>query len=113
MPAELYSLRSTLNMWAHKANKTWAAKWAAEERGRASNRHTPRPNGKALQLHDGLSKRQSALHVQMRTEKIGLNDFLFNRRVAEATDASWPCREGRQTVSHVLLRCRKYRELRR
>ncbi|KAJ6437592.1 hypothetical protein O9K51_09799 [Purpureocillium lavendulum] len=114
MPAELYSLRSTLKTRAHKeANKTWAAKWAAEERGRTTYRYTPKPTKKVLQLHDGLSKRQSALLVQMRTEKIGLNDFLFSRRVPDATDASCPCREGRQTVSHVLLRCRKYRQLRR
>lgn len=113
-PAELYSLRSTLKTWAHKeANKTWTAQWVAEERGRTSFRYTPRPTKKVLHLHDGLSKRQSALLVQMRTEKIGLNDFLFNRRVPDATDASCPGREGRQTVSHVLLRCRKYRQLRR
>ncbi|KAK4071132.1 hypothetical protein Purlil1_13494 [Purpureocillium lilacinum] len=114
MPTELYSLRSTRRTWTHKeAHKAWAARWAAETRGRTSYRYTPRPNKKVLRLHDGLSKRQSALLVQLRTEKIGLKDFLFNRRVPDATDANCPCREGRQTVSHVLLRCRKYRQLRR
>jgi hypothetical protein len=38
----------------------------------------PRPIKKVLQLYEGLSKRESALLVQMRIEKIGLNDFLFN-----------------------------------
>ncbi|KAK4069807.1 hypothetical protein Purlil1_13645 [Purpureocillium lilacinum] len=75
-------------------------------------RYTPKPTKKVLRLHDGLSKRQSALLVQLRTEKIGLDDFLFNRRVPDATKANCLCREGRQTVSHVLLRCRKYRQLR-
>ena len=112
-PPELYSLRSTLKTWAHKeANSTWAAKWAVDERGRTSFRYTPKPTKKVMQLHDGLSKRQSAILVQMRTEKIGLNDFLFGRRVPDVTDANCPCREGRQTVSHVLLRCRKHRQLR-
>ncbi|KAI6777555.1 zinc knuckle, partial [Emericellopsis cladophorae] len=112
-PAELYSLRSTLKTWARKeAHKTWATGWDVEVRGRTSHRYTPRPTRKVLRLHDGLSKRQSTLLVQMRTEKIGLNDFLFNRRAPDATDANCPCREGRQTVSHVLLRCRKYRQLR-
>ena len=112
-PESLYSLRSTLKTWAHKeANKTWTTRWAAEERGRSSFRLTPKPTKGVLQLHDGLSKRQSALLVQMRTEKIGLNDFLFNRRVPGATDARCHCSEGRQTVPHVLLRCRKYRRLR-
>ena len=49
----------------------------------------------------------------MRTEKIGLRDFLFSRRVPDVTDDKCPCREGRQTVSHILLRCRKFRQLRR
>lgn len=114
MPAELYSLRSTRKTWTHKeAHKAWAATWAAEKRGRTSYRCTPKPTKKVLRLHGGLSKRQSALLVQLRTEKIGLKDFLFNRRVPDATDANCPCREGRQTVSHILLRCRTYRQLRR
>ena len=98
MPAELYSLRSTRKTWTHKeAHKTWAARWAArwaaEKRGRISYRCTPKPTKKVLRLHDGLSKRQSALLVQLRTEKIGLKDFLFNRRVPDAADANCPCRE--------------------
>ncbi|KAH7161170.1 hypothetical protein EDB81DRAFT_335231 [Dactylonectria macrodidyma] len=34
-------------------------------------------NREVLQLHDGLSKRQSAILVQIHTEKIRLNDFRF------------------------------------
>ena len=77
MPAELYSLRSTRKTWTHKeVHKTWATRWMAEKRGRTSYRYTPKPTKKVLRLHDGLSKRQSALLVQLRTEKIGLRDFL-------------------------------------
>ncbi|PWI64598.1 hypothetical protein PCL_09492 [Purpureocillium lilacinum] len=58
MPAELYSLRSTRKTWTHKeAHKAWAARWAAEKRGRTSYRCTPKPTKKVLRLHDGLSKR--------------------------------------------------------
>ncbi|OAQ63788.1 hypothetical protein VFPFJ_11387 [Purpureocillium lilacinum] len=97
MPAELYSLRSTRKTWTHKeAHKTWTARRAAAKRGRTSYRYIPKPTEKVLRLHDGLR----------------LKDFLFNRRVPDATDAQCPCREGRKTVSHVLLRCRKYRQLR-
>jgi hypothetical protein len=67
---------------------------------------------KVLQLHQGLTKRESALLIQLRTEKIGLNDFLFNRRVPDVTSSRCECGERRQTVAHVLLRCRKYKDLR-
>jgi ribonuclease HI len=113
-PQKLYRLRSTLKTWAHKeANKPWHTNWASDTRGRTSFRCTPRPTKRTLQLHEGLSKRHSAILVQMRTEKIGLKDFLFNRRVPDATDNKCSCREGRQTVLHILLRCRRFRQLRR
>ncbi|KAK1512254.1 zinc knuckle, partial [Colletotrichum abscissum] len=91
----------------------WQTKWETETRGRTSFRLTPKPTKKVLELHEGLSKRQSALLVQMRTEKIGIQDFLFDRRVPGITNANCPCREGRQMVSHILLRCRRFRQLRR
>jgi hypothetical protein len=48
----------------------------------------------------------------MRTEKIGLNDFLFNRRVPEVISPRCECGERRQTAAHILLRCRIYKDLR-
>jgi hypothetical protein len=42
----------------------------------------------------------------MRTEKISLRDHLWKRRVPEFDDPGCNCGEGRQTVSHVLLRLR-------
>jgi hypothetical protein len=50
--------------------------------------------------------------VQLRTEKIGLRDFLFTRRVPGITSSRCQCGERRQTVAHVLLHCRKLRNLR-
>ncbi|KAI3534406.1 zinc knuckle [Colletotrichum abscissum] len=112
-PRALFKLRSTVKTWSHKqSHHAWRTNWETETRGRTSFRLTPKPT-KVLELHEGLSKRQSALLVQMRTEKIGLQDFLFNRRVPGITNANCPCREGRQTVSHILLRCRRFRQLRR
>lgn len=70
------------------------------------------PTKKVLQLHERLSKRESALLVQLRTEKIGLNNFLFNQHVPTVTSPRCSCGERRQTVAHVLLRCSKYKDLR-
>jgi hypothetical protein len=50
--------------------------------------------------------------VQLRTEKIGLKDFLFNRRVPGIDNPSCKCGERRQTVAHVLLHCKTHKSLR-
>jgi hypothetical protein len=50
--------------------------------------------------------------VQLRTEKIGFNDFLFTRSVPDVTSPRCDCGERRQTVAHILLRCRTYKDLR-
>ena len=113
-PPELRPLKTVAKTWINKTvSQSWQAKWAAETRGRATFRHTPRPTRKVLQLHEDLSKRQSSMLTQLRTEKIGLQDFLFNRHVPDIADPRCVCGEGRQTVTHVLLRCRKFRILRR
>jgi ribonuclease HI len=112
-PQQLYPLRSTMKTWSHKETiKSWETSWVSETRGRASFRHTPKPSRKVLDLHDGLIKKRSALLMQLRTEKIGFNDFLFGRRVPGITSNRCPCGSDRQTVAHVLLRCRRHRQLR-
>ncbi|OAL43423.1 hypothetical protein IQ07DRAFT_605980, partial [Pyrenochaeta sp. DS3sAY3a] len=58
------------------------------------------PNKKVLQLHEGLSKRESALLVQIRQETIGLKDFLFNRRMPEVT-----CPQFLLAVTFAALQC--------
>jgi ribonuclease HI len=113
-PPQLHPLRTTLKTWSRKtANLRWQASWAIESKGKAVRRHTPVPTKKVLQLHADLSKAESALLVQMRTEKIGLKDFLFNHRVPGFHNARCHCGERRQTVAHVLLSCHHYKELRR
>jgi ribonuclease HI len=110
-PAQLYPLRTTLRRWCKmQADRAWISAWREDKKGRATYRHTPTPT-KVLQLHERLSKRKSALLVQLRTEKIGLNDFLFNRHVPDITSPGCSCGERRQTVAHVLLRYSKYKDL--
>ena len=47
----------------------------------------------------------------MRTEKIGLRDFLWKRRVLEVDDPGCDCGEGWQTVNRILLKCWKYNDV--
>ena len=112
--ARLYPLRTTLKTWIkQEAQKEWEHSWTIETRGRACYRYTPKPTHKVLRLHEKRSKRHSSLLIQMRTEKIGLRDFLYQRGVPEITDPQCVCGEGRQTVMHVLMRCRRFKDLRR
>jgi ribonuclease HI len=113
-PPQLYPLRTTLRRWCKtQADRAWISAWWEEKKGRATYRHTPTPTKKVLQLHERLSKRESALLVQLRTEKVGLNDFLFSRHVPDITSPGCSCGERRQTVAHVILRCSKYKDLRK
>jgi hypothetical protein len=50
--------------------------------------------------------------VQLRTEKIGLRDFLFTQRVPGVTNSRCQCGERRQTIAHILLHCRMLKNLR-
>lgn len=68
---------------------------------------------KVLHLHDNLPKWISSLMVQMRTGKIGLKKFLYERNVSDIDDTECACGEGEETVSHVLAECSQFGELRR
>jgi ribonuclease HI len=110
----IYHLQATLKTWVKRQTRAeWINSWREETRGRTTFKHTRRPSHKVLRLHHGLKKWQSALLIQMRTEKIGLRDFLWKRRVPGVDGPGCDCGEGRQTVDHILLRCRTYNDVRK
>ncbi|KAK7177941.1 reverse transcriptase, partial [Paraphaeosphaeria sporulosa] len=112
-PSKLFSLKTTLKRRCkQQAEIAWGEKWRKEAKGRATFRNTPSPTKRVLKLHEGLKKRDSALLVQLRTEKIGLKDFLFSRKVPEITNSGCDCGAIRQTVAHILLYCRMHNDLR-
>jgi hypothetical protein len=55
-------------------------------------------------LYDNLSKAESSLATQLRTEKMGLNVFLAQQRVPGIAP-SCTCKYSSQTVKHVILFC--------
>ena len=55
---------------------------------------------------------QGALVIQMRTQKIGLRKFLYNRRVPGYEDPACDCGRGLQGVLHVLMECPLYHKQR-
>lgn len=112
--AKTYHLQTTLKTWLHRwIRAEWAYNWEMEFKGRTTYKYTPEPNRRILQLHYKLKKWQSAMLVQMRTGKIGLRDYLWKRKVPDFNHPGCECGEGRQTVEHILLRCRDFNDLRK
>ena len=57
----------------------------------------------ALKKHQSLTKAQSSLLVQARTGTIGLRAFLFQQQVPGIPTPYYTCREGRETVEHLVI----------
>lgn len=113
-PERLYPLQATLKTWIkQEVQKEWEYSWTTETRGRTCYKYNPKPTHRVLRLHEKRSKRHSSLLIQMRTEKIGLRDFLYQRGVPDIAHPRCACGEGRETVMHVLMRCRRFKDLRR
>ena len=60
---------------------------------------------KALQKHRDLSKHESSLLTQIRTGKVGLRAFLFQRRVPEVNTPLCRCSITGETPAHIVLYC--------
>lgn len=84
-----------------------------ERRGRELHRLEPAPRKETIKLHVGLNKELSSLVIQMRKGKIGLREFLFQRKVPGIEDGRCECRQGNQNVKHILLECRNIARQRR
>lgn len=103
------TLRNALKTVITKdTHKHWIESWDTAEHGRELYSIEPKPRKAILKLHEGLDKELSAILVQMRTGKIGLRNFLTNRRVPGHNDPRCQCGRGLQTVEHILLTCREY-----
>ena len=63
----------------------------------------------SLRLHKGLSKAESALAIQVRTEVIGLANFLYKRRVPSVMSPACSCGHQHQTAKHVIMDCPNFR----
>lgn len=61
-------------------------------------------------LRSGMTKAESSILMQARTEKIGLRAFLFTRKVPEITTPYCECGGGRERLVHVALHCPRERD---
>ena len=111
-----------LDQWDRQEKKLvlrdWQKRWHAENRrlGRIVRPSTDRGNcpvvpedtpltKQVLGLHKNLYKAESARLVQARTKRIGLAEFLFNRKVPGIATAKCRCSAGHETPRHMALFC--------
>jgi hypothetical protein len=92
-------------------NEGWEKRWTAYLQSLPADK-TKSPaqterSGNRSELHKGLSKATSALVTQIRTEKIGLNGFLADRRVPGYSPTCL-CGWQRQTAKHIITACALY-----
>jgi len=99
-PRFLSAIRGALRV---RRETDWRQRWSKSTKGRALFDLAPEPDKKITALYQGREKAKSSLLVQLRTGKIGFNEFLFKRRVPEVTSPRCTCGLGAMTVRHVLL----------
>ena len=92
----------------------WEQRWLQRTGDPPDYRRAPAPalyqpvfSPKALKKHRHLLKHESSLLTQIRTGKIGLRAFLFERRVPEATTPRCSCGEAPETAAHLVLSCQQ------
>ncbi|EFQ86329.1 hypothetical protein PTT_08206 [Pyrenophora teres f. teres 0-1] len=67
-----------------------------------------------LSRHDGLSRAQSSILINIRTGAIGLNDYLYSIGASSINDRRCPlCKQGSHTAEHLFFKCRKLDKPRR
>lgn len=89
-------------------HQDWEFAWANAKHGRALHDLGRKPDKKTLQLYKTLPQPISSIITQMRTGKIGLNAYLHG--IDKADTSQCTCNQGPQTVEHVLLRYRNWKQ---
>jgi hypothetical protein len=92
--------------------RDWETRWTRElarattqRRGRTVQPADNPDFDKALEKHETLRKHESSLLVQIRTGKVGLRAFLFERRVPDVWTPLCRCGRARETPLHLTVFC--------
>jgi len=85
--------------------------WYADKTNILYRKRYPNFDSKINNLYNNLTRTQSLVFIQMRTEKIGLNGYLY--RISKVETAWCDCNQLYQTVLHIIEDCVKYRKLRK
>ena len=98
---------------AEKLYAEWEDDWHREARSRTPYKIVPTSLRKVIHLQDKLPKLVSLLMVQMRTRRMNLKKILDERNVPSIEDTKCKCREGEESVRHILIEWSRFGDMRR
>ena len=107
----LRAIRPDIDRSAQKGD--WTKEWVEDQWQTIWSKYRTAKAGKGYpalsmdpkmhyRIHGALTKPESSLFTQIRTGRIGLNQFLHSRNVPGYTSPDCPCGAGEQTVQHML-----------
>jgi ribonuclease HI len=85
------------------AKDAWKAAWHKAKVGKPTRRLIKEPSKKTMRYWGGLRKATSSILIQLRTERIALNHYLW--RINRQITPGCPCGLGGQTTRHILMGC--------
>ena len=86
----------------------WKRRWQYGTKGRDTAKLRPSPTPRAARLYKHRKKWEASALIQLRTRKIGLNQFLYQQGVPDVLNPSCECQQEPETVDHFLLRCPRW-----
>ena len=95
-------------LWVH-----WKRHWTQDTGRPPDHRRDNAPAAQplfsydALKKHRDLLKHESSLLTQIRTGKVGLRAFLFERKVPDVATPRCSCGEAPETAAHLVLDCQQ------
>jgi hypothetical protein len=97
--------KALLNQWQQRWNRSVSETQAQRQRQTPPPAEFSQISIKALSKHEGLHKHYSSLLTQVRTGRVGLRAFLFERKVPDIATPWCQCGEGLETAAHLVLDC--------
>ena len=93
-----------------KVKAKWKEIWTKNEHERIIYKIVKKSIKNVLRKFKHMTRLESSVIIQVRTEKIELRNYLHRIEVEESSQCS--CEYRRQTILHTLLKCLKFDELR-
>jgi hypothetical protein len=110
LPGLLRLVSAAKTVVRREAHLRWERQWESTKTSAPTKRLTAAPTKRSRRAYTGLRKTHSSVLMQLRTDRIGLNHFLYKIKLRRSDRCG--CGEGSQTSKHILLQCELLGDLR-